>query len=169
MSDFPPRPYRILHRQSDAPAELIRDRAVQCCALCQQPFAGALWPDSRCALCRSPLAVLPGAGASARERFDRRGAVRRERSQVALVHLGWPSAALPVRWRDLSLTGLSFYTPRAIAPGQRLRLIDSAIEGVTEVVDCRAEGRIHTVYTVHARLLTALLLQATGVFVSAQA
>ena len=139
---------------------------VHRCALCQEPFAGALRSDSRCAVCRSPLAVLPGFGAQAHELFGRRGAVRRDRSHVALVHLGWPSPALPVRWRDLSLTGLSFYAPHAIAPGQRLRLIDSAIEGVVEVVGCRIQGRIHTV---HARLLTALLLQATGVFVSAQA
>ena len=136
------------------------------CALCQQVFAGMLWSDSRCANCHSPLAALPEPGAQGHELLGRRGAVRRDQSHVALVHLGWPSTALPVRWRDLSLTGLSFYAPQAIAPGQRLRLIDSVIDGVIEVVGCRAQGRV---FTVHGRLLTALLLQATGVFVSAQA
>ena len=141
------------------------------CPLCTQPFVGPLRSDSRCTQCHSPLASLPGSGPQGQElpAHDlpaRRGAVRRDQSHVALVHVGWPSAALPVRWRDLSLTGLSFYAPQPVAVGQRLRLIDSALEGVVEVVGCRAQGRV---FTVHARLLTALLMQATGVFVSAQA
>ncbi len=146
------------------------------CPLCAQPFAGALRPDSRCTQCHSPLASLPGPGLQGQELPAhelpthhlpaRRGAVRRDQSHVALVHVGWPSPALPVRWRDLSLTGLSFYAPQPLPVGQRLRLIDSALEGVVEVVGCRAQGRV---FTVHARLLTALLMQATGVFVSAQA
>ena len=82
------------------------------------------------------------------------------------MQVGWPSAPLPVRWRDLSLTGLSLYAPQPLAPGQRLRLSDSALEVVAQVVACRPQGRLHVV---HARLLTALLLQTTGVFVSAQA
>jgi len=146
------------------------------CPLCTQAFAGPLRPDSRCTQCHSPLASLPGSGLQGQDlpahelpTHDlpaRRGAVRRDQSHVALVHVGWPSPALPVRWRDLSLTGLSFYAPQALPIGQRLRLIDSALEGVVEVVGCRAQGRV---FTVHARLLTALLMQATGVFVSAQA
>ncbi len=141
------------------------------CPLCTQPFAGSLRPDSRCTQCHSPLASLPGSGLQGQElpahdQPARRGAVRRDQSHVALVHVGWPSPALPVRWRDLSLTGLSFYAPQPLAVGQRLRLIDSALEGVVEVVGCRAQGRV---FTVHARLLTALLMQATGVFVSTQA
>ena len=136
------------------------------CPLCLQPFGALPRPDSRCAQCHSPLAVLPGPGSQGHELLGRRGAVRRDQGHVALVHVGWPSPALPVRWRDLSLTGLSFYAPQALPPGQRLRLIDSVIEGVVEVVGCRPQGRV---FTVHARLLTALLLQSVGVFVSAQA
>ena len=136
------------------------------CPLCQQPVCARTRPDSRCPACHSPLARLPGTGPHGHELLGRRGAVRRDQSHVALVYVGWPSPALPVRWRDLSLTGLSFYAPQPIPAGQTLRLIDSAIEGVVQVVGCRAQGRV---FTVHARLLTALLLQATGVFVSAQA
>lgn len=136
------------------------------CPLCQHPVVLTARPDARCPACHSPLAALPGPEASALDLLGRRGAVRRDQSHVALLHVGWPSQALAVRWRDLSLTGLSLYTPVPIAPGQRLRLIDSALEGVVEVVGCRPQGRLHVV---HARLLTALLLQATGVFVSAQA
>ena len=136
------------------------------CPLCHRPVCARTQPDSRCPACHSPLARLPGTGPQGHELLGRRGAVRRDQSHVALVHVGWPSPALPVRWRDLSLTGLSFYAPQPIPAGQTLRLIDSAIEGVVQVVGCRAQGRV---FTVHARLLTALLLQATGVFVSAQA
>lgn len=136
------------------------------CPLCQHPVVLTTRPDARCPACHSPLAALPGAEASAFDLLGRRGAVRRDQSHVALLHVGWPSQALAVRWRDLSLTGLSLYTPVPIAVGQRLRLVDSALEGVVEVVGCRPQGRLHVV---HARLLTALLLQATGVFVSARA
>ncbi len=136
------------------------------CPLCAQPVAAPVRPDSRCSHCHSPLARLPEPAHAGQELFGRRGAVRRHQDHVAQVHLGWPAPALPVRWRDLSLSGLSFYAARPVPVGQRLRLIDSALEGVVEVVNCRAQGRVHTV---HARWLTGLLLQTTGVFVSAQA
>lgn len=71
-----------------------------------------------------------------------------------------------MRWRDLSLTGLSLFTPQALAPGQRIHVLDQALEAVAEVIVSRPQGRL---FTVHARLVSALLLQSTGVFVSAQA
>ncbi len=136
------------------------------CPLCHQPVGFAWRPDSRCGNCQAPLAALPGPGQQGHEMLGRRGAVRRDQSHVATVHVGWPAPALPVRWRDLSLTGLAFYAAQPMSPGQRLHLIDPALELVGEVVGCRAQGRVHAV---HARLLTALLLQTTGVFVSTQA
>jgi hypothetical protein len=162
--------------QSDADALLRGSPRAFHCPLCRQRYVGPPRHHSRCAQCHSPLAAPPASGPQGDElpvhelptqhRPARRGAVRRDQSHVALVHVGWPSAALPVRWRDLSLTGLSFYAPQPLPVGQRLRLIDSALEGVVEVVGCRAQGRV---FSVHARLLTALLMLATGVFVSAQA
>ena len=139
---------------------------VAACALCGQAVSQPVRQDSRCSHCLSPLARLPEPSHAGQELFGRRGAVRRHQDLVAQVPLGWPAPALPVRWRDLSLSGLSFYAARPLPVGQRLRLIDSALEGVVEVVNCRAQGRVHTV---HARWLTGLLLQTTGVFVSAQA
>lgn len=147
-------------------APLLMARLAHRCPLCRQASASPLRADSRCGNCHSPLATLAGAAPHGHELLGRRGAVRRNQNHVALVHVGWPSPTLPVRWRDLSLTGLSFYAPCSLPAGQRLRLIDSALEGVVEVVGCRAQGRV---FTVHARLLTALLLQSTGVFVSALA
>ena len=136
------------------------------CPLCGHTAPLMLRPDSRCSQCHAPLATLPEPGTQAHELLGRRGAVRRDQSHVAMLHVGWPSTALPVRWRDLSLTGLSFYAPSALADGQRVHLIDSALEAVAEVVRSRPQGRV---YTVHARLLSTLLLQSTGVFISTQA
>jgi len=136
------------------------------CPLCRQPVALGVRADSRCPACHSPLATLPGPGDPGHEQLGRRSAVRRDQSHVAMLHVGWPCTPLPVRWRDLSLTGLSFYSPQPIPAGQTLRLADSALDVVAEVVGCRAQGRM---FAVHARLVTALLLQATGVFISATA
>jgi len=138
----------------------------QRCPLCRQAAAPAMRHDSRCGTCNSPLAQLPSLGLQGHESIGRRGAVRRDQSHVAMLHVGWPSTAIAVRWRDLSLSGLSFYSPHPVPAGQRLHLIDSALEVVAEVVNCRPQGLVHTV---HARLITGLLLQSTGVFVSAQA
>lgn len=136
------------------------------CPLCQHPVVLSAQPDARCPACHSPLAALPGPDSAAHDMLGRRGAVRRDQSHVALVYVGWPAQPVPVRWRDLSLTGLSLYVPLPITPGQRLRLVDSVIDGVAEVVRCRPQGRVQVL---HARLLTALLLQATGVFVCTRA
>ena len=136
------------------------------CPLCQHPTGWLLRPDSRCAQCQSPLAALPGPGQQGQEGLGRRGAVRRDQGHVLLMQVGWPAATQAVRWRDLSLTGLSLFVPQPLAAGTRLRLIDPALEAVAEVVRCRAQGRVQVV---HAQLLTALLLQSTGVFMSTTA
>lgn len=137
------------------------------CPLCGLPGPHHPRPDSRCTRCHAPLAALPVPGSQAHELLGRRGAVRRDRQHVASLQVGWPGTPVPVRWRDLSLTGLSLYTPAALVPGQRVHLIDAALEAVAEVVDSRrAQGPWHLM---HGRLVSAMLLQPTGVFVSAQA
>jgi hypothetical protein len=166
MSDSRRNPYQL-----PAPAgpllavdgQVLPDRR---CPLCDYPVAGGVRADSRCPRCHSPLAALPGPGQQGQESLGRRGAVRRDQEHVAMVHIGWPSTAHPVRWRDLSLTGLSLYRVQPLPVGTRLRLVDPALELVAEVVGCHAQGRLHVV---HAQLLTALLLQSTGVFMSTQA
>ena len=152
---------------ADAPAEpAVELHRGHHCALCGHPAAPDPRPDARCLRCHAPLAALPLPGSPGHELLGRRGAIRRAQGHVALLRIGWPSPELPVRWRDLSLTGLSVFTPRPIEPGQRIHLADQALEAVAEVVACRPQGRL---YTVHARLVTALLLQSTGVFMSAEA
>lgn len=137
------------------------------CPLCGLPGPHHPRPDSRCTRCHAPLAALPVPGSQAHELLGRRGAVRRDRQHAASLQVGWPGQPVVVRWRDLSLTGLSLYTPAALAPGQRVHLIDGALEAVAEVVDSRrAQGPWHLM---HGRLISAMLLQPTGVFVSARA
>ena len=96
----------------------------------------------------------------------RRGALRRDQRHAALVQTDWPAPPEPMRWLDLSLTGLSFVCHREMAPHRTLRVIDEALEAVAEVVACRREGPL---FLIHARLLTVLFLRASGVFVSASA
>ncbi|MEY4414191.1 MAG: hypothetical protein RIQ53_1484 [Pseudomonadota bacterium] len=136
------------------------------CPLCGHANLLTLRPDSRCARCQAPLAPLPQPGRQGQELFGRRDAVRRDQGHVASLHVGWPAPALPVRWRDLSLTGASVYVPQPIEPGQRVWLLDQALEAVAEVVGCRPQGSLQVL---HLRLLSAVMLQSTGVFVSAQA
>lgn len=134
------------------------------CPLCGFAGAALLRRDSRCSQCEAPLA--PPLPPGQQERGGRRGAVRRDQSHVAALQLGWPGPRVPVRWRDLSLTGLSVYANVPVAVATRVHLVDAALEAVAEVVACRRDGRMHLV---HARLLTVLFLQSSGVFVSATA
>lgn len=156
-------PYQPAQRAGSALAEDGAWLPERRCPLCQQPAGPVLRRDSRCLRCHSPLAALPGPGQQGQDGLGRRGAVRRDQGHVATAHVGWPPVVQPVRWRDLSLTGLSLYLARPLPLGTRLRVVDPALEAVAEVVGCRAQGRVHVV---HAQLLTALLLQSTGVFMS---
>ncbi len=136
------------------------------CPVCQTPLPSPVHLDSRCVHCDAPLASLPASDTAAHELFGRRGSVRRDRTQVATMFVGWPATRMPVRWRDLSLTGLSVYCAQAIAPGQVIRVVDTALDVVARVVSCRASGQA---WTVHGRLETAIFTQTAGVFVSAKA
>ena len=143
----------------------------QWCALCGAAGPAARRQDSRCARCASPLApaLLPSQLGADRMEVGvqgRRGALRRDQRHGALVQTDWLSPPEPMRWLDLSLTGLSFVCHREMAARRTLRVIDEALEAVAEVVACRREGPL---YVVHARLLTVLFLRASGVFVSASA
>jgi hypothetical protein len=136
------------------------------CPVCRFPLPSPIHIDTRCIHCDAPLASLPANDAAAHELLGRRGSVRRDRTQVATMYVGWPSTRMPVRWRDLSLTGLSVYSAQPIPAGQTVRVVDSALDVVARVVSCRASGQA---WSVHGRLLTAIFTQTAGVFVSAKA
>ena len=153
----------------NAPAAAAWDgeaQPLQLCLLCGSGGPPFVRPDSCCATCGSPLAPPPTPDARTLEHLGRRGAFRRGRDHVAMVNVGWPSTAIPVRWRDLSLTGLSVFAERPIAVDRTIRVHDAGVDVLAEVVDCRPQGPY---FTVHARLLRARFLQTSGVFVSARA
>jgi hypothetical protein len=138
----------------------------QPCPLCGSGAPPKVWAHSRCANCDSPLALPLDPEAHGQDRQGRRGALRCERDHLARLHLGWPSESVPVRWRDLSLTGLSVIAEGPVPVGRRIRVIDAGFDGVAEVIRCERQGKLHTV---HARLLTAMFVQASGVFVRVRA
>jgi hypothetical protein len=65
--------------------------------------------------------------------------------------------------RDLSLSGLSFYSEIAFEIDQVLKFRDATLEAIAVVV---SRGKRGQWYAVHARLLTVSFHQA-GIFVSA--
>jgi hypothetical protein len=136
------------------------------CPVCRASLPATIHLETRCVHCDAPLASLPANDSAAHELFGRRGSVRRDRSQVATMYVGWPATRMPVRWRDLSLTGLSVYCAQPIAIHQTVRVVDAALDVVAQVVSCRTSGQA---WTVHGRLLTAIFTQTAGVFVSAKA
>lgn len=125
------------------------------CPLCGLGLPLAIRPDTRCQTCGSPLAAPARSSSCRHELIGRRGSVRRSKNETATAHVGWPSLALQVRWRDLSPTGLSLFAPTLIPVRRSIRVIDDTLEVVGVVVGCHARGPL---YTVHARLLTALAL-----------
>lgn len=138
-------------------------QAMQLCLLCGCGGPPKVLPDSCCASCGSPLAALATQHDQAQEQKGRRGAMRRGRNHLATLHVGWPSSPMTVRWRDLSMSGLSLLTERMIDIDDVIRITDGGIDALAQVVDCRHQGRL---YSVHARLLRARFLQSSGTFVS---
>ena len=140
-------------------------RSYGVCLLCHSGGPPQVLPDSVCATCGSPLAAPPATDNRTSEMLGRRGALRRGRDHVALVYVGWPSLPTPVRWRDLSLTGLSVLSEMPMEVDQMIRVSDNGVNVLAQVVDCRPLDRLHTV---HARLLRARFVQTSGVFLSAR-
>ena len=148
----------MLGQQRRQPLQRLRcvvTRPQRRCPLCQHPVVLTARPDARCPACHSPLAALPGPEASALDLLGRRGAVRRDQSHVALLHVGWPSQAMAVRWRDLSLTGLSLYTPVPIAPVGPIAAIASPAGASMKEIVRQAQAELE-------RGLIAAAIEETG-------
>lgn len=122
--------------------------------------------DTRCAHCDAPLAPPPAADRAAKELFGRRGSARHDRNHPATMSIGWPAIHVPVRWRNLSLTGLSVHAGLVLSPRQIVRIVCPALDALAQVVSCRPDGQV---FTVHARLVTVVFTRSTGVFLSATA
>lgn len=136
------------------------------CLLCGSGGPPQVLPDSCCASCGSPLAQPPLIDQATPEALGRRAALRRERDHLANMQVGWPSADYAVRWRDLSLTGLSIMAERSVDIGVVIRITDGGVDALAQVVECRHQGALRSI---HARLLRVRFVQTSGVFFSAKA
>ena len=145
------------------PAPHGGDREAGHCPFCDSVLPNRITSASRCARCRSPLFAPPKAGSLGRELFGRRGTPRIPKSHFATVQPKGQVQSLTVKMRDLSLSGLSFYSEIAFEIEQVLKFRDATLEAIAVVV---SRGKRGQWYSVHARLLTVAFHQ-TGVFVSA--
>ena len=133
------------------------------CPLCRLAMPQSIGPDSRCERCRSPLCPPPQPGAYGRELFGRRGSARIAKTHLAKIIPAGQSQAITVKMRDLSLSGISFFSEIALDVEQVLKFRDPTLEALAMVVSCRKRGAL---YSVHAKLLTVAFLYKAGVFVS---
>ncbi len=91
---------------------------------------------------------------------------RVSKADWALLYLDPRTDGVDVRLRDLSLDGISLYAGAALPVGRRVRIVGAALDVVGDIVSCRRAG---TVFTAHARLVTAQFASRAGVFVSTSA
>ncbi len=153
---------RVTSAEQRAPA---RQTSLRACPLCQLSSPTIIRQNTRCSRCRAPLAPvrLPGDPLAPNER---RGLPRVSKSDWALLHQGWPSEVIDVRMRDLSPIGISIYCGTELPLNCAVRVIGAAFDVVTDVVSCRRVGKV---FVMHGRVLTALLGNPVGGFVSKSA
>ncbi len=139
---------------------------VRYCPLCGAEQLQSMGPETRCDRCHSPLALPPMLGAKGSEVFGRRASPRTGKGNLGTVYVAGQPQGMTVRLRDLSLSGISFYSEVALDVNQSFRFDDPTLEAVASVVSCRKRGEG---FSVHARLLTVAFHNKSGVFVSAEA
>ena len=153
-------------RFSDRPEQRASATPSQpSCPLCRLAKPLTIRADTRCARCRSPLAAVRKPDESQRP-IERRGMPRVSKSTWALLHMNWPSEVIDVRMRDLSLDGISVYSGVELPTHRTVRVAGDEFDVVADVVSCRRVGKV---FTLHARLMTALFSVPTGGFVSTTA
>ena len=151
---------RPRHAGTEA-ADVVR----RTCALCRLPRPAAVRPDTRCARCHAPLASARS-GENAKASEERRALPRVSKSDWGLLYVSWPGEPIDVRMRDLSLDGISLYSGSPLSNGTTVRVVADVADVVADVVSCR---RVDKVFTLHARLVTAIFTSTTGGFVSRSA
>jgi DnaJ domain len=162
------RPVRPLRSAGD-PIRSARGRDAgavrQTCAFCQLLLPNTIRSETRCVRCQAPLAVPRPAGRSANA-DERRGVIRVTKSDWGILRTSWLGDAIDVRMRDLSLGGISIYAGSPLAEGTTMRIVAAAADVVAHLVSCR---RVDKVFTIHARIATAIFKSQTGGFVSTMA
>jgi hypothetical protein len=109
------------------------------------------------------LSAPPHLSAFGKELFGRRATPRIVKSHFATVHPTGQAQSMTVKMRDLSLTGISFFSEINLEIEQVFKFRDATLEAIAVVV---SRGKRGQWYSVHARLLTVAFHQP-GVFVSA--
>jgi curved DNA-binding protein CbpA len=148
---------------NSGPATAAR-ATVRQCPLCRAYSIQALGPEVRCRSCQSPLSRPPELEHVECEEGGRRVTFRVSKSHCGTIYPPDRPRGLTVSMRDLSISGLSFYSEIPIEPGQTLQFRDSNLDAVISVVSCR---RCEDSYSIHARLITVAFHLQGGVFVSA--
>jgi len=135
------------------------------CPLCGAMSIQYVGPETRCQSCFSPLSPPPTVEQLGREADGgRRLTFRASKSNPGTIYPPGRPLGLAVSMRDLSLSGMSFYSEIPLEAGQVLQFRDATLEAVISVVSCRKRDE-HS-YSIHARLLTAAFHIKDGVFVS---
>jgi len=134
------------------------------CPFCQTGHSGRTDADSLCTVCSSPLARVTSP--QARAAWLR--AVERMPQDMRLRYwTAWPDAApLTGRVVDLSLTGVRFATPNAVAVNQILKLDCPRFQAVARVIHSRRYGER---WLVGAEFFTLKFTRTRGAFVSEKA
>lgn len=143
------------------PATWLADRA---CPYCRRPLPAAVHMDTRCAGCDSPLFRRPAFERG--ELFGRRRSPRNARPMGATLRLPGLPGDHAARLRDLSLGGLSLWSPVPAPARSAMRVMTAGFDGVAVVVSCQRQD---DGWLLHGELLTLQLLRSQGVFVSAKA
>jgi hypothetical protein len=143
------------------PATWLADRA---CPYCRRPLPGAVTTDTRCAGCDSPLFRRPAFDRG--ELFGRRRSPRNARPMGATLRLPGMPGDHAARLRDLSLGGLSLWSPVPAPARSAMRVMTAGFDGVAVVVSCQRQD---DGWLLHGELLTLQLLRTQGVFFSAKA
>jgi len=143
------------------PATWLADRA---CPYCRRPLPAAVHMDTRCAGCDSPLFRRPAFDRG--ELFGRRRSPRNARPMGATLRLPGHPGDHAARLRDLSLGGLSLWSPVPAPARSAMRVMTAGFDGVAVVVSCQRQD---DGWLLHGELLTLQLLRSQGVFVSAKA
>lgn len=136
------------------------------CPFCSASLPRAIVVGTRCTRCSSPLSAIAHQIKSQPEVVGRRRATRFSKNIAGTVQAGPTRRPAAARLRDISITGVSFFTALELKSGNNVRLIAPGIDLVAHVISTRLRDRI---YLVHAQVLTANFDANAGVFVSVSA
>ncbi len=136
------------------------------CVFCRKPHPyGDLVPlEAHCMQCRSPLAYALNIK---RIHSGRRKLVRVDVYQGLDLFTQWPQK-VPIRvsLKDFSPDGLQFYCDRPIELGIAIKISNTILEAIAQVVYCRKAESVSSNFVVGARFITLYCHSVCGTFIS---